>query len=84
MSPGSTDTPYETATELRTMHQRLQVLMVETAHKYPKSAPLVRHLAAAGEQLSKARSEGDERLAVEYPQDFETTVYYPGATADRT
>jgi hypothetical protein len=66
------------AAELYTIHHQVQTLMVDASHKYPKNSALVRHLAAAGKQLSRARSEGDERLAVEHPVAFDPKVYYPG------
>jgi hypothetical protein len=71
------------AAQLYDMRNQLLTLMVETSHKYPKNSPLVKYLTAAGDQLDKARSKGDDFLAVEYPNDFDPGIYYPGANRGR-
>lgn len=56
-------------------HRRVQLV-----NAYPKSGPEgvpAQRLAAALEAVDKARCELDNALFREYPEEGETTVYYP-------
>lgn len=50
---------------------------VQVANAYPKTAPQIRHLNSAVEALDQARSDLDNALARDYPDEFAPSVYYP-------
>lgn len=61
---------------LSAIRDELVTLGVEIANAYPKADKLNR-LSHADEHVDKLRSALDDKLAIEFPDDWKSSTYYP-------
>jgi len=61
------------------IQEELTHRIVELGNAYPASAKFPRAIRSAGEALSRARSDSDNQLSSEHPDQWGTDVYYPGS-----
>jgi hypothetical protein len=64
---------------LRELQQELTHLTVEVGNAYPLAAKFPQAIRRTSEALSRARSEGDNQLSDEHPQQWSASVSYPGS-----
>jgi hypothetical protein len=70
----------ETGAELAVMSAALTARYVKVANAYPKTARFTRSLDVALDALNRARSQLDDQLARDFPEEFSTRTYYPVAS----
>jgi hypothetical protein len=69
----------EIGMRLYEIQEELTHLTVELSNAYPVSAKFPRAIRSTGEALSRARSEGENQLSSEHPDQWRADVYYPGS-----
>lgn len=68
--------------ELHAIQHRLTQIGVDLANRLGKASRVGRRAFQLGHVLTQVRSELDDILSRDFPDDFDTRVYYPGAEPD--
>lgn len=71
-------------TDLKNAHHLIVGAVVAFANAYPKNDPLVRELEKALRSLDDVRSDAEDRLYREHPDEATTNHYYGIPTIERT